>query len=82
MRVKSSTDVGKLASAIFHAMEADRDPVLECVGAASVNAAVKAVVIASMRNDWDLAIRPVFDSGTGYTEDTIKRILFEVLELD
>lgn len=65
LRVKNSSPPGSLASAISHAIYDGKSVTLRCIGAASVNQAVKGVAIARgyvAQRALDLACKPGFET--------------------
>lgn len=64
LRVKSTSSVTPLASAISHAVYSKKPLVIRAIGAGAVNQAIKAVAVARgfvAPRGLDLSIRPGFD---------------------
>lgn len=64
LRVKSTSSVPSLASAISHAVYSKKPLLIRAIGAGAVNQAVKAVAVARgyvAPRGLDLSIRPGFD---------------------
>lgn len=71
-RVGNKTNVNKLASAIFANMKNIERLKLKCVGAGSLNQAIKAIIAARGilgSSDFDLVIRPSFQEITIKSEE-------------
>lgn len=80
--VRSTSDVRNLSEALF--LNIDEEPVeMNCLGAASVNQAIKAYIAAkslASSYNWKLSIDPCFGIGTGKEGDitVIKFIVSKV----
>ena len=88
LKVGAGTNAQSLASAIAHAVYAQRRVVLRAVGAGAVNQAVKAVAIARgyvAPNGFDLSMRPGFANVPGQemaadgSRTTISAITLQVI---
>ena len=76
-RVKNNTDVAKLASAIFSNMKNMKGIELSCLGAGSVNQAVKAFIDAkalATKNGIKLTIDPIYRDAV-IDQDQIEKTL-------
>lgn len=64
LKTKANTNVKKLASSITLALENDNKVEIRCIGASSVNQAIKATIIArsmTIVKGYDLHIVPCFE---------------------
>lgn len=78
LRVKTTSSVNSLASAIAHAVYDDKDVTLRAIGPAAVNVAVKAIIVARgfvAPRGIDLSCRPGFVTVEGDLGPTTAIIL-------